>query len=59
MFVSELESEKTPIAALKNQFRYGYKNVAAELAPLIEKGLKSVLVFGVLTDSTLKDNKGS
>jgi delta-aminolevulinic acid dehydratase/porphobilinogen synthase len=35
--------------------RYGYKKVVENLEPLVKKGLKSILVFGILSNDKSKD----
>lgn len=40
--------------------RYGYKNIVDHLEPLVNKwGLQSILIFGVLSDDSKKDNEGT
>jgi porphobilinogen synthase len=40
-------------------FRYGYENINEYLEPLVLKGLKSILVFGILSDDSTKDPEGT
>lgn len=35
--------------------RFGYKKIIEHLAPLVKKGLKSILIFGILSDDKKKD----
>lgn len=41
------ENAKEEIASLPNQFRYGVNTVIEALRPVVDIGLKSVLLFGV------------
>ncbi|KCV69907.1 porphobilinogen synthase [Fonticula alba] len=61
LFVTEVPGAREPISSLPGQFRLGPGEIEAYLAPLVELGLRSVLLFGVITDaSTLpKDDTGS
>ncbi|KAL5011513.1 hypothetical protein ScPMuIL_010064 [Solemya velum] len=47
-----------PIASMPGQARYGINKLKATLKPLVEKGLKCVLIFGV-PEKLPKDNNGS
>jgi len=58
IFVTNNET-KEPIPSMPGQFRWGVKQLDELIAPLVDKGLKSVLLFGVLSDSALKDGEGS
>jgi len=58
VFIVEDENAKEEIPSMPNVFRYGVKTLISELKELIDAGLKSVLLFGVI--STLKkDEKAS
>jgi porphobilinogen synthase len=58
IFVTEKANSKDPINAMPEQYQLSVDLVEAFLAPLVEKGLKSVLLFGVITNSP-KDGTGS
>lgn len=58
IFVSDRPEELFPMESLPGQFRYGYESVARDILPLVQKGLKSVLIFGVVVDQE-KDERGS
>ncbi|KAK2704406.1 hypothetical protein QYM36_016710 [Artemia franciscana] len=40
---------KDEILSMPGVFRYGYENIVEALRPIVEAGLKSVLLFGVLS----------
>jgi len=54
----ESPDAKQDIAALPGVSRWGTKSVLSFLRPLIDKGLSSVLLFGV-PDKVIKDDEGS
>lgn len=58
IFLSDIDSAKEEISSMPNQFRLGSQKLIDFLSPLIQIGLKSVLLFGVPTKST-KDGNGS
>jgi len=58
IFVTEKTNSKDPILAMPEQYQLSVDLVESYLAPLIAKGLKSVLLFGVITNSP-KDSVGS
>ncbi|KAJ3303420.1 hypothetical protein HDV03_003787 [Kappamyces sp. JEL0829] len=58
IFIHE-KAGKEEIKSLPNQFRYGLDVLKAEMAPLVEKGLRSVLIFGVPGAASAKDERGS
>jgi len=58
IFVTEKVNSKDPISSLPEQYQLSCDLVESFLAPLVAKGLKSVLIFGVITSST-KDSVGS
>lgn len=45
---------KEEIKAMPGQYRYGIDVILEVFAPLVKKGLKSVLIFGVPGDTTVK-----
>lgn len=58
IFIHE-KTGKDQIGTLPNQYRYGLDVLKEEFTPLVRKGLKSVLIFGVPGESTAKDERGS
>lgn len=58
VFISDEPDMLDEIKTMPGQFRYGINHIKTSFAPLVAKGLKSVLLFGVITSST-KDNDGS
>ncbi|KAJ3092848.1 hypothetical protein HK102_001673 [Quaeritorhiza haematococci] len=58
VFVTDKPDVKEEITTLPGQFRYGVNTLKKEFEPLVKKGLKTVLIFGVPT-SVEKDNRGS
>lgn len=47
------------IPAMPGQYRHGINTIKATFTPLIAKGLKCVLIFGVPSENIVKDNSGS
>ncbi|XP_067417632.1 delta-aminolevulinic acid dehydratase [Emydura macquarii macquarii] len=58
IFVTDSPDAVEPIASLPGQARYGVNKLEGLLRPLVDKGLKCVLIFGVPT-SLAKDERGS
>jgi porphobilinogen synthase len=57
LFITNNEGEKTEIASMPGNYRYGYDIIADEIAHLVNRdspSLKAVILFGVI-DDTLKD----
>ncbi|EGR29745.1 hypothetical protein IMG5_149280 [Ichthyophthirius multifiliis] len=52
----DIEQEIKTMPGIK---RYGYKNIITHLEPLIAKGLKSIIIFGILTNDSDKDSVGT
>ncbi|CAK7204496.1 Aminolevulinate dehydratase [Sporothrix eucalyptigena] len=59
LFVSDQDDEETPIAALPNQRRFGINRLVPFLEPLVHKGLRSVILFGVPLKPGTKDQLGT
>ncbi|KAI9749993.1 MAG: Aminolevulinate dehydratase [Lichina confinis] len=59
LFISDQRDEETLIPSLPNQHRRGLNKLVSFLKPLVEKGLQSVILFGVPTASGVKDPKGT
>jgi porphobilinogen synthase len=59
IFVSDQPDEETPISSLPNQKRLGLNRLVPFLEPLVQKGLKSVILFGVPVTSGVKDPQGT
>ncbi|OQV22488.1 Delta-aminolevulinic acid dehydratase [Hypsibius exemplaris] len=58
IFVTDNADDVEEIGSMKGIFRMGVNRVVALLRPLVQKGLKSILIFGVLAKH-LKDDMGS
>ncbi|XP_018370604.1 PREDICTED: delta-aminolevulinic acid dehydratase [Trachymyrmex cornetzi] len=58
IFISDAENAKEPINSMPGVYRYGINQLEKMLQPLVAKGLKSVLLFGV-TQYLEKDEIGS
>lgn len=59
LFISDQPDEETLIPSLPNQYRRGLNKLIPFLEPLIRKGLKSVILFGVPTTHNIKDEFGT
>jgi porphobilinogen synthase len=59
LFISDQPDEETLIPSLPNQHRRGLNKVVAFLEPLVEKGLRSVILFGVPIAPGCKDALGT
>ncbi|XP_019365931.1 PREDICTED: delta-aminolevulinic acid dehydratase [Gavialis gangeticus] len=58
IFVTDNPDAEEPIASLPGQARYGVNRLEGMLRPLVEDGLKCVLIFGV-PSKVPKDGRGS
>jgi porphobilinogen synthase len=59
LFISDQPDEETLIPSLPNQHRRGLNRIVAFLEPLIQKGLRSVILFGVPIAPGCKDALGT
>ena len=59
LFISDQDSEETLIPSLPNQHRRGIKRLVPHLEPLVGKGLRSVILFGVPIAPNVKDAIGT
>lgn len=59
LFITDDPEEETPIPSLPNQCRRGLNRLIPFLEPLVQKGLRSVILFGVPLDPSAKDYIGS
>ncbi|KAL9639759.1 MAG: hypothetical protein Q9164_000730 [Protoblastenia rupestris] len=59
LFISDQANEETLIPSLPNQHRRGLNKLIPHLEPLIQKGLRSVILFGVPTTPGSKDALGT
>ncbi|KAJ5369584.1 Delta-aminolevulinic acid dehydratase [Penicillium cosmopolitanum] len=59
LFITDNPDEETPIPSLPNQYRRGVNKLIPFLAPLIRKGLSSVMLFGVPLHPSAKDALGT
>ncbi|KAJ3155938.1 hypothetical protein HDU89_005501 [Geranomyces variabilis] len=58
IFIHDLADEKAEITSLPGQYRFGVNTLKEHFAPLVAKGLKCVILFGVPT-LTKKDAVGT
>ncbi|XP_028664584.1 delta-aminolevulinic acid dehydratase [Erpetoichthys calabaricus] len=58
IFITDIADGVEPIASLPGQARYGVNKLEGMVQPLVDKGLKCVLLFGVPSQMT-KDDHGS
>ncbi|SCV00540.1 LAMI_0G05732g1_1 [Lachancea mirantina] len=59
LFISDNDDEETPIESLPNIKRFGINKLAAYVKPLVQKGLRSVILFGVPMAEGCKDAVGT
>lgn len=59
LFITDNPDEITPIPSLPNQNRLGLNKLVPFLQPLIEQGLRSVILFGVPLAAGVKDALGT
>lgn len=59
LFITDNPNECTPIPSLPNQNRLGLNKLVPFLTPLVQKGLRSVILFGVPLAPSAKDALGT
>lgn len=59
LFISDQAEEETLIPSLPNQHRRGINKLIPHLEPLVRKGLRSVILFGVPMAPNVKDALGT
>ncbi|EEH35976.1 delta-aminolevulinic acid dehydratase [Paracoccidioides lutzii Pb01] len=59
LFITDNPDEETPIPSLPNQRRHGINRIVPLLTPLVQKGLRSVILFGVPLAPSAKDALGT
>lgn len=59
LFITDNPDEVTPIPSLPNQSRIGLNQIEAMLTPLVQSGLRSVILFGVPLAPGAKDALGT
>lgn len=59
IFVSDIEDEETDVPALPNIKRFGTKKLVEYVRPLVAKGLRAVILFGVILKEGVKDPEGT
>lgn len=59
VFVLDILGEKREIESMPGQYQWSVDRLDELLGPLVKNGLKSILIFGVVTDVNRKDNYGS
>ncbi|KAI9505074.1 tetrapyrrole biosynthesis, porphobilinogen synthase [Coemansia spiralis] len=58
IFITDEKDSLIPIPSMPNQYRIGVNRLEAIIAPLVAKGLRAVMLFGVPNDS-VKDEFGT
>jgi porphobilinogen synthase len=59
LFVVEGSGVRNPIDSMPGQFRFSIDTLEKEVAELRDNGIKSILLFGVISDNSLKTPDGS
>ncbi|CDK28519.1 unnamed protein product [Kuraishia capsulata CBS 1993] len=59
LFITDDADEETPIPSLPNISRFGVNKLIPYLKPLVEKGLRAVILFGVPLKEGVKDPEGT
>lgn len=59
LFITDNPDEETLIPSLPNQYRRGLNRIVPFLRPLVAKGLRSVILFGVPLEVSAKDALGT
>lgn len=59
LFISDIEDDETLIPSLPGQYRRGVNKLVPFLEPLVRKGLRSVVLFGVPLKPGTKDALGT
>lgn len=59
LFISDDPEDETDLPSLPNIKRFGVKKLIPYIETLVKKGLRSVILFGVLLDESTKDAQGS
>ncbi|KAK3684864.1 hypothetical protein B0T22DRAFT_442086 [Podospora appendiculata] len=59
LFISDIDDEEVLIPSLPNQYRRGLNKLVPFLEPLVHKGLRSVVLFGVPMRPGAKDALGT
>jgi len=58
IFITDKQDDVTPIHSLPGVSRFGVNKIVDHLRPLVEKGLKTILIFGV-PETVAKDDIGT
>lgn len=59
IFVLDQDGLKNPIASMPGQFQWSVDKLGELLDPLVKLGLRSVILFGVISKSENKDLTGT
>jgi delta-aminolevulinic acid dehydratase/porphobilinogen synthase len=59
IFVVDEDGQKNEIKSMPEQYQWSVDRLDELLEPLVKKGLKSVILFGVITKKERKDGNGS
>jgi porphobilinogen synthase len=58
IFVVDVDGQKNEIKSMPEQYQWSVDRLEELLDPLVAKGLRSVILFGVITEPGRKDEKG-
>lgn len=59
LFVSDIDDEETEVESLPRVKRHGIDRLLAYVEPLVKKGLRAVILFGVILKPGVKDEFGT
>lgn len=59
IFVIDQDDVKVEISSMPGQYRLGANRLVEHLTPMVALGMRSIILFGVITDSANKDNQAS
>lgn len=59
LFITDCPDDETPIPSLPNQYQRGVNRLVPFLTPLVDKGLRSIMIFGVPRAPGAKDALGT
>jgi porphobilinogen synthase len=58
IFVVDVDGQKNEIKSMPEQYQWSVDRLEELLDPLVAKGLRSVILFGVITEPGRKDEQG-
>ncbi|XP_063707936.1 delta-aminolevulinic acid dehydratase [Culicoides brevitarsis] len=59
IFLVEKDDDVQPIPSMPGVCRYGINSLKEHLAPLVDLGLSSILLFGIIDDASMKDDQAT